>query len=167
MKNPIPTLTAARAPLLIAVALAVVAAASDRAHADAGPPCAHHGPSMSPADHLDRLIPVLGLTADQQAAARKLARDATARTEPLTRQAGAQHDEIRALLDSSSPDPTRIGHKVIAMHAIHDQLEAIHRQEMARFEILLTPDQRARLAKLHAGRTHAPHGHAAPGDAAD
>jgi Spy/CpxP family protein refolding chaperone len=154
--------------LLIATALA---ATGGSALADGGaPPCAHHGHAMSPSEHLDRLTPILGLSAAQQAAAKKMARELTARTEPLTRQAGAQHDEMRALLESSSPDATRIGQKMIAIHAIHEQLEAIHRQELARFEGLLDAGQRAKLAKLHADKAgkHGRHGHGAPaGDAAD
>jgi Spy/CpxP family protein refolding chaperone len=165
-------LTTAGAALRIATVLAVLAAAGGRARADAGgPPCAHHGPHhgslMSPAEHLAKLTPILDLTAAQQAAAKKLVRDATARTEPLTRQAGTQHEEIRTLLESSSPDATRVGQKVIAMHATHAQLEAVHRQELARFETLLSADQRARLARLHAGK-HGAHNHAGPaGDADD
>lgn len=160
MKNPIRPLTT----LVIATGI-VLAATGGRALADGGqPPCAHHGPGhATPAEHLERLTPILGLTAAQQAAARKQVREATARTEPLTRKAGAQHDEIRALLESSSPDARRIGQKMIAMHALHQELEAIHRQELARFEGLLDASQRAKLAELHADRAgkHGPRGHGA------
>lgn len=166
MKKPNRSLTT----FAVATALAVLAATGGRALAGGGPPCAHHGHGMSPADHLERLTPILGLTAAQQASAKKMVREMTARTEPLTRQAGTHHDEMRALLESSSPDAARIGQKMIAIHAIHEQLEAIHLQELARFEGLLDANQRAKLAKLHADKAgkHGHHGHAAPaGDAAD
>lgn len=163
MKKPIVPLTT----LVIATAL-VLAATGGRALAGGGhPPCAHHAAAhATPAEHLERLTPILGLSAAQQAAAKKLVREATARTEPLTRQAGALHDEIRALLEEASPDAARIGQKMIAMHALHEQLESIHHQEMARFQGLLDASQRAKLTKLHADKAglHGPHGHGADAD---
>lgn len=151
-------------PLLITAALAVLTATGGRALAGhGGMPCFQHG-AMDPAAHLAKLTPILGLTAAQQTAAKKMAQEMVAKAEPISRQADAMHEEIRVLLESSRPDAAQIGQKVIAMHANHEKLEAIHQQGRARFEAILNADQKAKLAKLHADGAKM-HGHAGPADA--
>lgn len=157
----------ATAALVVATSLGVPALAGTARADGGGMPCAQHG-AMDPVAHVAKLAPLLGLSAKQQAAATKVAQEIAAKAEPIVRQADALHEEIRALVESSRPDAAQIGHKVIAMHANHQRLEALHQQGRTRLEALLTADQRARLAKLHAdkGAMHGIHGRGHGPDAA-
>lgn len=139
------------------LALAVFAVLGISGHALAQ----HHGKNH--AEHFAHVTTVLGLSDAQRAAARKVHDEAAAKGAPLEEQARLQHEEIMAMLESGSADPTALGRQMIAMHATHKQLKALHEQCMARISALLDAQQRAKFEQLHrehAGRgKHGPHLH--------
>jgi Spy/CpxP family protein refolding chaperone len=90
----------------------------------------------------------LNLTDEQKAEAKKLHEETFQRAEPLFEQHRAQMDQIYDLLDGANPNPTDIGQRMIAAHAIHKQVKALHDDAMARFSTLLTPEQLEKFNKI-------------------
>ena len=133
---------------LAAVAALVLGFGSHAVFAGPG----HHGPHMKAGmhDHFDRLATALKLTDQQKAAAEKIHDQADQVGAPLESQMKTQHDEIDAMLESGKADPTVLGNKMIAVHAVHKKLEALHRDARTKFIALLTAEQRATLDKMHA-----------------
>ncbi len=109
--------------------------------------------------HAAFLAKALNLTADQQAAAKKLHEDLAAKAQPLVAQLRQQKQEIHALLDGGSADAADIGQKTIDAHATGQQLKALHDDFTAKFSALLTPDQLTKFQQLQAA--HPGHGHPA------
>lgn len=105
------------------------------------------------------LAKTLNLTADQQAAAKKLHEDLAAQAEPLMAQHRQQMQEIHTLLDGGSADAATIGQKTIDAHATGQQLKALHDDFTTKFSALLTPDQLAKFQQIQA--SHPIHGHPA------
>jgi Spy/CpxP family protein refolding chaperone len=95
-------------------------------------------------------IKELDLTEEQKTAARQLHEDVMDRIEPLMEQHRAQMEEIHGLLDADNANATQIGQKMIAAHAIHEQMKAAHDEVHEKFVALLTEEQRAKLEKLEA-----------------
>ncbi len=104
-----------------------------------------HGDMASHADHLAK---ALDLTDEQKAAARKLHEDAAAQAEPLREQVHQQWKEIHEMLEGGNADATAVGQRVIAAHAVREQLGAIHEETMTRFSALLNADQLEKLKKI-------------------
>src|SRR4051812_31425979 len=117
------------------------------------------------AAHMAYMTKALNLTADQQAAAKKLHADLMAKAEPLMAQHHQQQAELKTLLDGVNPNATEIGQKAIAAHATELQLKAMHEDLKAKFTALLTPDQKTKLAQLEASHPHGHHGGPSPDDA--
>jgi Spy/CpxP family protein refolding chaperone len=90
----------------------------------------------------------LGLTQDQQDAAKKIHKAAFEQAGPLMEQHHAQMKEIHTLLDAGSASAEEIGTKLIAAHATQKQLEAIHTEAMAQFSALLNDEQKAKFEKM-------------------
>lgn len=109
--------------------------------------------------HDAMLVKALSLTADQQAAAKKLHEDLAAKAQPLMAQHHQQMQEIKALLDGGSADAADIGQKTIDAHATGQQLKALHDDFTAKFSALLTPDQLTKFQQIQAA--HPGHGHPA------
>jgi len=153
---------------VLAIAIALLAAGNRHAWAGGGddPLCGGMAMGMEHGhgDHFAHMVTALGLTADQQAAARKVHQELSARAEPIALLARQQHEEIHALLDAGNPDPAQIGQKVIAMYASHKQLDALHQQGMARLTAILSADQRARFEKMKEQHMHGGHGAAMQAD---
>jgi Spy/CpxP family protein refolding chaperone len=105
------------------------------------------------------LTKALNLTADQQAAAKKLHEDLAAKAQPLMAQHRQQMQEIHALLDGGSADAADIGQKTIDAHATGQQLKALHDDFTAKFSALLNPDQLTKFQQVQAA--HPGHGHPA------
>jgi Spy/CpxP family protein refolding chaperone len=105
------------------------------------------------------LTKALNLTADQQAAAKKLHEDLAAQAQPLMAQHRQQMQEIKALLDGGSADAATIGQKTIDAHATGQQLKALHDDFTAKFSALLNPDQLTKFQQIQAA--HPGHGHPA------
>jgi Spy/CpxP family protein refolding chaperone len=99
---------------------------------------------------IDHVGKALDLTADQKAAAQKLWAELETRTEPLADQHRAQMEAVHQLLDTASPDPTEIGNKMIAAHAIRNEMKAIHEDIANRFAALLNAEQRAKFDQFRA-----------------
>jgi Spy/CpxP family protein refolding chaperone len=108
--------------------------------------------------HAAFLAKALNLTADQQAAAKKLHDDLAAQAQPLMAQHRQQMQEIKALLDGGNADAADVGQKTIDAHATRQQLKALHDDFTAKFSALLNPDQLAKFQQLQAA--HPGHGHA-------
>lgn len=87
------------------------------------------------------LVAGLNLTDEQKAEGRKIHEETFAKAHPLMEQAREAMEKVHDLLDSSNPNPTEVGQRMIAAHAIHQQLKALHEDAMARFSALLTPEQ--------------------------
>jgi Spy/CpxP family protein refolding chaperone len=107
--------------------------------------------------HAAMLAKTLNLTADQQAAAKKLHEDLAAKAQPLMAQHHQQMQEIHALLDGGSADAADIGQKTIDAHATGQQLKALHDDFTAKFTGLLNPDQLTKFQQIQAARPG--HGH--------
>ena len=105
----------------------------------------HGGPG---GDHETMMVETLGLNDQQKAAARQIHEEMAAKGKPLMEQARQQWDEIQTLLQTTSPDPTEVGEKVIAMHAVHQQLKALHDDAATRFSALLNDEQKAKFQQL-------------------
>jgi len=113
-----------------------------------------HGKMMQ--QHAAFLAKALNLTADQQAAAKKLHDDLAAKAQPLMAQHRQQMQEIKALLDGGNADAADIGQKTIDAHATRQQLKALHDDFTTKFSALLTPDQLTKFQQLQA--EHPRHG---------
>ncbi|HEX9942286.1 MAG TPA: Spy/CpxP family protein refolding chaperone [Thermoanaerobaculia bacterium] len=83
----------------------------------------------------------LNLTDEQKAAAKKLHEEVAAKAEPLLDQHHQQWREIHEMLDAGNADATEIGRRMIAAHAIHQQVKALHDEAETRFAALLTAEQ--------------------------
>jgi hypothetical protein len=101
------------------------------------------------AEHFARLASALGLTEQQKAAARKLHDETSAREAPLHERARLQHEEIQAMLESGTAEPSDLGERMIELHATHRKLQALHEQMKTRLGAKLSAEQRAKLDKLH------------------
>ena len=138
--------------LAAAFCAAVLAGAALAVHAQG--PGFHHrmGSHMgSPEDmarHEEFMAKALDLTADQKAAAQKIHAEVAAKAKPLMEQSRQQWEEIHALLEKDNPDPTEIGQRMIAAHAVREQLAALHEDAMSKFSALLNAEQLEKLKKF-------------------
>jgi Spy/CpxP family protein refolding chaperone len=115
----------------------------------------HHMAGMQ--GHEEFMAKALDLTADQTAAAKKLHAELLAKAQPLMTQHHQQMDEIKTLLNGTSPDATEIGQKMITAHATGQQLKTLHEDFMTRFSTLLTADQKTKLEQMkQSHHDHAP-----------
>jgi Spy/CpxP family protein refolding chaperone len=101
----------------------------------------HHRSGPGRGGHADFLARALDLTDEQKAAAKEIHEGVEAKAEPLMEQHREQMEEIHALLDGARPDATQIGQKMIAAHATHQQLKALHQEAMAKVSALLNAEQ--------------------------
>jgi Spy/CpxP family protein refolding chaperone len=115
-----------------------------------------HGKGM--ADHMAYMTKALNLTADQQAAAKKLHVELMAKAQPLMAQHHQQQAELKTLMNGVNPNSTEIGQKTIAANNTEAQLKALHEEFKTKFKALLTPDQQTKLAQIEASHPHGPHG---------
>ena len=108
----------------------------------------------APGFRLGRLAAYLELTDEQIAAAKTIFEDARAAAQPIHEAQRALHEELGALLDGDSPDPTEVGNLVLEIHANREQVKAIHDAAFEDFKALLTAEQLAKLEKLQDVRRH-------------
>lgn len=106
----------------------------------------------------EHIASVLNLTDAQKASAKQLHADLKAKAAPLMEQSRQQHQELKQLLEGTNPDATAIGEKMIAAHATHAQLKALHDDFKTRFSALLNADQKAKLQQLEQTRMQRWHG---------
>lgn len=115
-----------------------------------------HGKGM--ADHMAYMTKALNLTADQQAAAKKLHAELMAKAQPLMAQHHQQQAELKTLMNGVNPSSDEVGQKTLAANNTQQQLKALHDEFKTKFTALLTPDQQAKLQQME--QQH--HGHGGP-----
>lgn len=150
-------LAVAAVALAAVSAIAIVGIGAHSALAQGGHGMGHHA-GKSHDEHFAQMATALGLSDQQKAAAKRLHEAAAAKAGPIMEQAKLQHEEIEAMLESGSADPTEVGRRVIALFATHKQLEAIHEQTVAKISAQLTAQQRARFDKLRSEHGPGHHG---------
>ena len=126
---------------------AVVATAGGAAMAQGPPP---GGP------HPQRIAAALGLTDQQKAVWDTAFSTMRATAEPLHAQAQVIKAEIDALFAQGSPDPVLLGQKMIAMHAVREQMQQARAAMERTTASVLTDEQKLKLDALKAARP--PHG---------
>lgn len=124
---------------------AVVATAGGEAMAQGPPP---GGPPPQ------RIAAALGLTDQQKAVWDAAFSTMRATAEPLHAQAQAIKAEIDGLFTQGSPDPALLGQKMIALHAVQEQLHQARAAMESTTTSALTDEQKLKLdiAEAHGGR---------------
>jgi Spy/CpxP family protein refolding chaperone len=122
---------------------AVVATAGGTAIAQ-GPP-----PGGSPPQ---RIAAALGLTDQQKAVWASAFSTMRATAQPLHAQAKAIRVEIDALFAQGNPDPALLGQKMIAMHAVREQLHQARAAMQSTTAAVLTDEQKLKLDAIKAAR---------------
>ena len=126
---------------------AVVATAGGEAIAQGSP----HGGAPR-----QRIAAALGLTDQQKAVWEGAFSTMRASAQPLHAQAKAIRTEIDALFAQGNPDPALLGQKMIAMHAVREQLKQARAAMESTTTSVLTAEQKVKLDALKAARP--PHG---------
>jgi Spy/CpxP family protein refolding chaperone len=112
----------------------------------------HHMPGPDGAEgFMSHITGMLGLTQEQQDAAKQIHEAAFEKAKPVMEQHHAQMEEIESLLDAGKATAQEIGTKVIAAHATRKQLEAVHDDAMTQFKALLTEEQKTKLDTMMEG----------------
>jgi Spy/CpxP family protein refolding chaperone len=111
---------------------------------------------------------MLDLSQEQQAAAKQLQEQHRTAVEPLVKDAAALRREVREALEAGGTDAAAIGEKVIAAHGLMAQVRESREDLEARFEALLTPEQRQTFETLKKARermraSRGKRGHRGPG----
>ena len=122
---------------------AVVATAGGAAMAQGPPP-------GGPPPH--RIAAALGLTDEQKAVWDAAFSTMRATAQPLHAQAKAIRVEIDALFAQGNPDPALLGQKMIAMHAVREQLHQARAAMESTTTSVLTDEQKLKLDALKAAR---------------
>jgi Spy/CpxP family protein refolding chaperone len=120
----------------------------------AAPSLAQGPPLGSPP--IDRIATALGLSEEQRATWEAAAQTFRTTTAPLHDQMRTLHDQIESLLSQANPDPTAVGEKMIAMHALREQMKAARETMDNTVASVLTPEQKSKLETLRAARPHGP-----------
>jgi Spy/CpxP family protein refolding chaperone len=100
--------------------------------------------------HDAMLTKTLSLTADQQAALKKLHEAQAPQVQALMTQRQQQMKELHALLAGDNPDPAEVGQKMLDSHATGKQLKALHDDFTTKFSALLSPDQLTKFQQIQA-----------------
>jgi Spy/CpxP family protein refolding chaperone len=100
--------------------------------------------------HDAMLTKTLGLTADQQAALKKLHEAQAPQFQALMTQRQQQMKDLHALLAGDNPDAAEVGQKMLDSHATGKQLKALHDDFTAKLSALLSPDQLTKFQQLQA-----------------
>ena len=90
----------------------------------------------------------LNLTDDQKAQLKSMREQQREAMKPVREQQRALREQIRAALESGSPDAARIGQLEIQAHQLRLKMKAEHEKAMAAFANVLTPEQKAQWEKL-------------------
>jgi Spy/CpxP family protein refolding chaperone len=119
--------------------------------ATAGGEAIAHGGSRSGAPP-QRIAAALDLTDQQKAAWEAAFSTMRATAQPLHAQAKGIRAEIDALFSQGSPDPAVLGQKVIALHAVKEQLREARATMKSATTSVLTEEQKLKLEALEAAR---------------
>ena len=99
-----------------------------------------------------RLAHYLEPTPDQVSAWKQIHTDTAALVQPLAATARETRTQLKAALESASPDPAAIGKLVIALHATRAQIRAARTDARAKLAAVLTPEQKTKFDALKAHR---------------
>ena len=94
------------------------------------------------------LAHVLELTPDQIAAWKKIHTDTAALVQPLAASAHETRTQLKAALESASPDPAAVGKLAISLHATRAQIRAARADARAKLAAVLTPEQKTKFEAL-------------------
>jgi Spy/CpxP family protein refolding chaperone len=83
----------------------------------------------------------LNLTDEQKAEAKKIHEEMFEKAKPLFEKHRQQMEEVHELLDAGNANATEVGQRMIAAHATHQQLKALHGEAETRFAALLNAEQ--------------------------
>ena len=89
----------------------------------------------------ERLAEILGLSAEQRAAADKLHTDHRAAARAKFDELRALRDELRGQLEAANPDPAAVGSRTLRIHALREEMRAERERLAAEFEKLLDEKQ--------------------------
>lgn len=149
-------------PLRPLLCLGLLAALVAAPWAVAQPPGAGHGPGFD-AGHRDHrghgrlhdlrfLARFLELTDQQIEQARALHESAGSQTQPIREELRATRGELKELLDTESPDPTRVGQLVLEGRDLRGELRQAREALFEDFRAILTPEQLEKLETLKEAR---------------
>jgi Spy/CpxP family protein refolding chaperone len=103
-----------------------------------------------------RIAAALGLTDQQKAVWDAAFSTMRVTAQPLHAQAKAIRTEIDAMFAQGNPDPALLGQKMIAMHAVREQLKQARATMESTTTSVLTDEQKVKLDAIKAARP--PHG---------
>jgi len=90
----------------------------------------------------ERLADLLELTAAQRTQLDELRTSRLEAARPTIEALRQNAEELHALVESASPDPTEVGTRVLAMHRMKEELKAARQAFEKDLEALLTSDQK-------------------------
>jgi uncharacterized membrane protein len=93
---------------------------------------------------------VLSLSGEQAQALGNMVQARAETLRPAVQQVQAREQALARQLQSTTPDPQMVGHLVIEIRQIQEQIHHAIEETNDQFELLLTPDQRARLEQIRA-----------------
>lgn len=99
-----------------------------------------------------RIAAALGLTDEQKVVWASAFSTMRATAQPLHAQAKAIRVEIDALFAQGNPDPALLGQKMIAMHAVREQLQQARATMVSTTTAVLTDEQKLKLDAIKAAR---------------
>ena len=132
----------------IAVILALTLATATAAFTQQGPPPGGGAPPR-PAGP-DPLVAYLNLTAEQKTAWDAARAAFETASQPLFEKQREAQEQLGTLLEGKSTDACAIGTQMIAIRTIGDQIKAAHDALDAKFETLLTADQKSKYEAFEA-----------------
>jgi Spy/CpxP family protein refolding chaperone len=142
---------------LVGAAAAVAQQAVPEGRTGRGP---RRGPGPVPPEAVAR---VLGLTDAQKAQVQKLMGSKRTEHEALREKVEANQQQLRAALESASPDPAAVGELVIEGHRLREQGKALREAQEAAIRSVLTPEQQVKFDVMKSLREEAgPTGHGRP-----
>jgi Spy/CpxP family protein refolding chaperone len=144
---------------LVAAALAVALCGARAAQAQG--PEGHEGP-QSPGHEGFRPPPlerVLAMSEEQTQRFQAMRSEKDEALRPLRDQERRAHEDLRKAMEATSPDPTVVGKKALAVHAVMTQMKAIEDRFHERLVEMLEPQQREKLQLLDEMHPH----HGGPG----
>ena len=130
--------------ILLAVALGLACSATAWARS---PRPDGHGPD--PGVFPDRLLEEVGVDQTKREEIATLSQTSEVRAGELHEQIHTARETLRGLLEQDSPDSDRVMNKVEEIGALEIEADKHRLTTMLSIRTLLTPEQRARLAKLH------------------
>ncbi len=105
-----------------------------------------------------RLAAYLQLTPDQVAAWKQIRTDTAATLKPLATATHDEQQELKAALQTPSPDPATVGRLAMTLHATREKIRATREESKAKLTAVLTPEQKVKFEAFQAavqfGRRH-------------